>query len=210
LHFPSIFVDFLMTVLTLILASTSVYRKELLARLRYPFETVAPAVDETPLPAEAPAVLALRLAQAKAREVACRYPEAVVIGSDQVAELQGQVLGKPLTHDTAVVQLQALSGQTATFYTAACVMRLSTGFMESVNVVTRVSFRLLTLHEIERYLSLEPALDCAGSAKCEGLGITLMRSIEGDDPTALIGLPLIRTTELLRQVGVDPLLEPLT
>ena len=198
-----------MTVLTLILASTSVYRKELLTRLRYPFETVAPAVDEAALPAETPSVMALRLAQAKARDVAGRYPEAVVIGSDQVADLQGQVLGKPLTHNKAVAQLQALSGQTATFYTAVCVMCLNTGFIESATVVTRVSFQLLTLQDIKRYLSLEPALDCAGSAKCEGLGITLMRSIEGDDPTALIGLPLIRTTELLRQIGLDPLKDPL-
>lgn len=190
------------TARALVLGSTSRYRRELLTRLGLPFNTAAPAVDESPLPGEAPRALALRLARAKATEVAARYPKAVVIGSDQVADLDGQPLGKPGTHDRAVAQLRAMSGRTVVFQTALTVVCVESGFEQSDLAAVEVRFRTLDDAEIERYLRAEQPYDCAGSAKSEGLGIALLESIHNDDPTALIGLPLIRTARLLRAAGL--------
>ena len=190
----------------LILGSTSRYRRELLARLRLPFDVAAPAVDETPRPGEAPADLALRLALAKGRDVAARHPGAVVIGADQVCDFDGEPIGKPGTHERAVAQLTRLSGRTAMFQTALAVLRPSTGFERAMLVPVRVQFRALSAAEIERYLKLEQPYDCAGSAKCETLGIALLDAIHSDDPTALVGLPLIRTAALLREAGLDPMM----
>ena len=187
----------------LILGSTSVYRRELLERLRIPFATESPHVDETPLPGEQPAALACRLALAKAQAVACRFPEHVVIGSDQVADLHGQALGKPGTHDRAVAQLRQMSGQTVIFQTAVAVVCQQTGFCQQTLAPVKVIFRHLDDAEIESYLMAEQPYDCAGSAKSEGLGITLLSAIENDDPTALVGLPLIRTSQMLRAAGID-------
>jgi septum formation protein len=189
----------------LVLASTSRYRRELLERLRLPFDVIAPEVDESPLPGEAPAALALRLARAKARAVAAQRPQAVVIGSDQVCELDGAAVGKPGTHERAVEQLRRASGRAAVFHTAVCVCHAAAGFEQHANVPVRVRWRVLGHAEIERYLLLEQPYDCAGSAKCETLGITLLEAIESDDPTALVGLPLIRTAAMLRAAGIDPL-----
>jgi septum formation protein len=189
----------------LILGSTSPYRRELLARLRLPFEVVSPQVDETPLDGEAPAALALRLARSKAQAVARRHPDAVVIGADQVADLDGEPIGKPGTHERAVAQLRRMSGRSVVFQTALAVVRAGTAFEQALLAPVRVQFRDLADREIERYLRLEQPYDCAGSAKCETLGIALLSAIESDDPTALVGLPLIRTAELLRQAGLDPL-----
>jgi septum formation protein len=189
----------------LILASTSRYRSELLQRLRVPFAVVAPDVDESPRPGEAPAVLAERLALAKARTVAAKFADAVVIGSDQVAELDGAPIGKPHTHERAVAQLRTMSGRRVLFHTAVAVVRQERGFARGLLASVAVTFRTLDQAEIERYLQVEQPYDCAGSAKCEGLGIALLAAIESDDPTALIGLPLIRTCALLREAGLDPL-----
>jgi septum formation protein len=189
----------------LILASTSRYRRELLERLRLPFECVNPGVDEAPLDGETPAALALRLALAKAQAIAARQPHAVVIGSDQVAELHGQALGKPHTHERAVAQLRSMRGQAVLFHTAVSVIRGDQGFARTALAEVKVRFRSLSDAEIERYLRTEEPYDCAGSAKSEGLGIALLDAIESDDPTALIGLPLIRTCSLLREAGLDPL-----
>jgi septum formation protein len=186
----------------LVLGSTSVYRRELLSRLRVPFDVSRPDVDETPHPGEAPATLALRLALAKARDVASHHPGAVVIGSDQVADLNGEPLGKPGTHERAVAQLRRMSGQTVIFQTALAVVCLETGFEQSDTAAVRVVFRDLSDDEIERYLRAEEPYDCAGSAKSEGLGIALLERIDNDDPTALVGLPLIRTCRLIRAAGV--------
>ena len=186
----------------LVLGSTSPYRRELLARLRLPFKTDAPRVDETPLPGEAPRALALRLALAKARDVAARHPQAVVIGSDQVADLAGQPLGKPGTHERAVAQLRAMRGQTVVFQTALAVVCAASGFEHTDLAAVEVRFRALDDGEIERYLLAERPYDCAGSAKSEGLGIALLDAIHSDDPTALVGLPLIRTARLLRAAGL--------
>ena len=191
----------------LILGSTSRYRGELLHRLRMPFEVVAPQVDETALTGEQPAELALRLALAKARAVARNHPQAAVIGSDQVADLDGQAIGKPGTHERALDQLRAMSGRTVIFQTAVAVVRRDNGFEASALVPVTVRFRRLGEAEIERYLRLEQPYDCAGSAKSETLGIALLDAIESDDPTALVGLPLIKTCALLRQAGLDPLAE---
>jgi septum formation protein len=185
-----------------VLGSTSRYRRELLERLRIPFEVKAPEVDETPQAGERPKALALRLALAKAKAVAAFHPEAVVIGSDQVADLAGQALGKPGKHDRAVAQLRQMRGQTVIFQTALAVVCLATGFEQVDLAEVRVVFRDLSDEEIEAYLQAEQPYDCAGSAKSEGLGIALLESIDNDDPTALIGLPLIRTARLLRQAGV--------
>jgi septum formation protein len=192
----------------LILASTSRYRRELLARLRLPFEVVAPEVDESPRPGEAPAALAQRLALAKAREVAARHPQAVVIGADQVCDLDGEAMGKPGSHARAVEQLTRLAGRRVVFQTALAVVRSDTGYAQALLAPVEVRFRALSAAEIERYLRLEQPYDCAGSAKCETLGIALLESIDSDDPTALVGLPLIRTARLLREAGIDPLAEP--
>jgi septum formation protein len=189
----------------LILASTSPYRRELLSRLRLPFEVHSPDTDETPLAGESPLALAQRLALAKAQAVAQTCPQALVIGSDQVADLHGQPLGKPGTHARAVAQLQQMRGQTVLFQTAVALVCLVSGF-EAVRACTvRVRFRDLSDVEIENYLYAEPAYDCAGSAKSEGLGIALLASIDSDDPTALVGLPLIHTCALLRAAGLDVL-----
>lgn len=189
----------------LILGSTSRYRRELLDRLRLPFTVDSPRVDETPQPGERPAALALRLALTKARDVASRSPSAVVIGSDQVADLDGTPVGKPGTHEKAVAQLRAMSGKSVVFQTGVAVVRLDTGFEASVLVPVTVRFRHLNDAEIEHYLHAEQPYDCAGSAKSEALGIALLDAIESDDPTALVGLPLIKTCQLLRQAGLDPL-----
>ncbi|KAB0583595.1 septum formation inhibitor Maf [Ideonella dechloratans] len=191
---------------SLILGSTSRYRRELLQRLRLPFESVSPQVDETPLPGETPAALALRLALAKARAVSRLHPNAVVIGSDQVADVDGEPVGKPGTHERAVAQLRRMSGQTIVFQTAVAVVRADTGFEATELAPVKVRFRTLDDAEIEHYLRLEQPYDCAGSAKCETLGIALLSAIESDDPTALVGLPLIRTCALLRSAGLDPLM----
>jgi septum formation protein len=187
---------------TLILGSSSRYRKELLSRLKIPFEVAAPEVDETPLSNETPRDLALRLALAKARAVASQNPEAVVIGADQVADLEGLPLGKPGNHANAVKQLQRMRGQTVIFQTALSVVCLATGFEQTDLAAVKVTFRDLTDAEIEAYLMAEEPYDCAGSAKSEGLGIALLAAIDNDDPTALVGLPLIRTCHLLSAAGV--------
>ena len=187
----------------LVLGSTSVYRRALLERLRLPFEIAAPEVDETPLPGEAPANLARRLALAKARAVARQHPECIVIGSDQVADLNGQALGKPGTHERAVAQLQAMRGQSVVFQTAVAVICQASGFMQEDLAPVRVQFRNVSDMEIENYLRLETPYDCAGSAKSEGLGISLLDAIDNDDPTALVGLPLIRTCRMLLAAGLD-------
>ena len=186
----------------LVLGSTSVYRRELLQRLRLPFTVAAPAVDETPLPSEPPAQLAQRLALAKAHAVATLHPGAVVIGSDQVADLAGQPLGKPGDHARATAQLQRMRGHTVVFHTAVAVVCHANGFVQTDLAPVRVRFRELSDAEIERYLRAEQPYDCAGSAKSEGLGISLLEAIDSDDPTALIGLPLIRTCRLLRAAGL--------
>ncbi len=190
------------TARTLVLGSTSRYRRELLQRLGLTFDVVGPDVDETPLPGESPASTAQRLALAKARAVALRHPDAVVIGSDQVADLDGEALGKPGTHERAVAQLQRMQGRTVLFHTALAVVCISSGFEATDLAPVRVVFRPLGDDEIERYLQTEKPYDCAGSAKSEGLGIALLERIDSDDPTALVGLPLIRTCQLLRQAGV--------
>ena len=189
----------------LVLASTSPYRRDLLARLRLPFDVEASHLDETPRSGESPAQLARRLAVAKAEVVAVRNPSAVVIGSDQVADLDGRSIGKPGTHERATEQLQAMSGRTVVFHAAVSVQCLERRFAETTVVPVTVRFRTLTSAEIEHYLRAEAPYDCAGSAKCETLGIALLDAIESDDPTALIGLPLIHTCRLLRDAGIDPL-----
>lgn len=187
----------------LVLGSTSRYRRELLQRLGLPFDVLGPGVDETPLPGESPEALARRLALAKARAVARQRPAAVVIGSDQVADLNGEPLGKPVTHERAVAQLRRMRGQTVVFQTALSVVCLDSGFEASELAAVRVRFRELDDDAIERYLRAEQPYDCAGSAKSEGLGIALLERIDSDDPTALIGLPLIRTCQLLRAAGLQ-------
>ncbi|WP_287919500.1 Maf family nucleotide pyrophosphatase [Comamonas sp.] len=187
----------------LILGSTSRYRRELVERLNLPFTTAAPDVDETPAPGEAPGHLALRLALAKAHAVAALHPDAIVIGSDQVSDLNGQPMGKPLVHERAVQQLRSMRGQTVMFHTAVAVVCKATGFEQSDIAVIKTVFRDLTDDEIERYLRAEQPYDCAGSAKSEGLGISLLDAIHSDDPTALIGLPMIRTCRMVRAAGIQ-------
>ena len=186
----------------LILGSTSTYRRELLQRLRIPFTVESPHVDETPLDGEAPVALAQRLALAKANAVATRFRNCVVIGSDQVADLDGIPLGKPGTHERAVEQLQRMRGKTVVFQTAVAVVCHQTGFSQQSLAPVKVKFRDLTDSEIELYLLAEQPYDCAGSAKSEGLGIALLEHIDNDDPTALVGLPLIRTSAMLRAAGI--------
>jgi len=183
----------------LILASTSQYRRELLERLRIPFEVISPKVDETPLAGESTHDLALRLAHAKAAAVATKHPNAWVIGSDQVADLYGAAIGKPGNFERALAQLQLMRGQTVIFQTALCLMKGD--IQTTVCIPTEVSFRKLADSALEAYLLAEEPYDCAGSAKSEGLGISLLESIKSDDPTALIGLPLIALTGLLRDAG---------
>ena len=184
---------------SLILASTSKYRRELLERLRIPFDVISPQVDETPLAGESTLELALRLAHAKATAVAKLHPHAWVIGSDQVADLCGAAIGKPGNFERALAQLQLMRGATVTFHTALCLMK---GEMQTtLSIPTEVTFRKLSDDVLESYLLAEEPYDCAGSAKSEGLGISLLDSIKSDDPTALIGLPLIALTGLLRDAG---------
>ena len=186
----------------LVLGSTSRYRRELMQRLCIPFDVAAPDVDETPQDGASPHDLACRLALAKARAVAALHPDAVVIGSDQVADLDGEPLGKPGTHERAVAQLQRMRGRTVVFQTAVAVVCQNTGFAQTDLAAVRVVFRNLSDAEIETYLRTEQPYDCAGSAKSEGLGIALLESIDNDDPTALVGLPLIRTCRMLRAAGL--------
>jgi len=186
----------------LVLGSTSRYRQELLQRLRIPFSIAAPDVDETPQSGETPAALAMRLALAKARAVASAFPQAVVIGSDQVADLDGVPLGKPGTHDRAVAQLRQMRGRTVIFQTAVAVVCQASGFEQASLAAVKVRFRQLSDEAIENYLQAEQPYDCAGSAKSEGLGIALLEAIDSDDPTALIGLPLIRTCQLIETAGI--------
>jgi septum formation protein len=193
---------------SLILGSTSRYRRELLARLGVPFEVSAPDVDETPRAGEQPQALAQRLALAKAHAVAAQHAQAVVIGSDQVADLNGQPLGKPGNHERAVLQLRQMRGQTVIFQTAVAVVCLESGFVQSDLAAVSVVFRELSDAEIENYLRIEQPYDCAGSAKSEGLGIALLERIDNDDPTALIGLPLIRTARMIRAAGIKLLVNP--
>jgi septum formation protein len=186
----------------LVLASTSPYRRELLARLRLPFEVAPPGVDEAALPGESAGDTALRLAQAKARAVAPKFPRALVIGSDQVASMDGERLGKPGTHERAVAQLRAMRGKTVLFHTALALLNTASGAVQTADVPTEVRFRDYGESEIERYLEMERPYDCAGSAKIEGLGIVLVERVSGDDPSALIGLPLVRLAAMLRNEGV--------
>ena len=190
---------------TLVLASASPYRRELLSRLQMPFITAAPNVDETPYADESPSQTAMRLAQAKAQAVAQQHPHALIIGSDQVATFEGQKIGKPHTYERAVAQLQAMRGKTVVFHSALCVLDACTGRLASVDVPTQVRFRPLTDQQIINYVQREQPYDCAGSAKSEGLGIALIAAIEGDDPNALIGLPLIALVSLLNEMGMDVL-----
>lgn len=187
----------------LVLASTSVYRRELLARLQIPFGVAAPEMDESPLPGEAPESTAARLSRGKARAVAAGYPDALIIGSDQVAVLDGVQLGKPHTHENARKQLQFASGKSVAFHTAVSLFNSRTGNMQTRIVSTLVKFRLLNDTQIERYLAREQPYHCAGSAKSEGLGIALIERMEGDDPNALIGLPLIALVDMLTVEGME-------
>jgi septum formation protein len=186
----------------IVLASSSTYRKALIARLGLDCSTVAPDIDESALLAEAPAATALRLAQAKARKIAEREPAALIIGSDQVAVLDNQPIGKPGSHAAAALQLRAMSGKTVVFHTALCLLNSATNALQLANVPTTVRFRKLHAAQIERYLQQDQPYDCAGSAKIEALGITLVEQVESDDPTALIGLPLIALVTMLQKEGV--------
>ena len=189
----------------LVLASTSPYRRALLQRLGIEFSVADPKVPEERRPGETPEAMALRLAEAKARAVANRFPDSLIVGSDQVAVSDGEILGKPLTHANAVRQLSALSGREAVFYTAVCVHNSGTGATRARVAPCRVAFRRFDKAAIARYLVREQPYDCAGSARAEGLGIALIEKIESDDPTALIGLPLIALVDLLHEQGLDVL-----
>ena len=186
---------------TLILGSSSRYRRELLERLRIPFEVATPDIDETPLAGEAPEATALRLSLAKAQAISARHPGALVIGSDQVATLDGAQIGKPGTHENALAQLKMMRGRTITFHSALCLLDGRTGQHQLADVQTLATFRALEDAELEAYLLLEHPYDVAGSAKSEGLGIPLLSQVESDDPTALVGLPLIALTGMLRAAG---------
>lgn len=186
----------------LILASTSPYRRDLLSRLQVPFEAVAPDADESPLPGEAPAETAERLAEAKARAVASAFPGCLIIGSDQVAHMGERRFGKPGTRENATAQLRAMSGKSVVFHTGLCLLNTATGRVHLRGIPTEVRFRELSDEEIRRYLDKEDALNCAGSARSEGLGISLLEYLRGDDPNALVGLPLIALCEMLRAEGV--------
>jgi septum formation protein len=189
----------------LVLASTSPYRRELLGRLQLPFEAVAPETDESPLAGESPVATAERLAEAKARAVAGRFPDALIIGSDQVAYVAGgsQRFGKPGSRDNAIVQLRSMSGKAVIFHTGLCLLNTATGRTHIRGIPTEVSFRELSDAEIHRYIDKEDALNCAGSARSEGLGIALLEYLRGDDPNALVGLPLIALAEMLRAEGIE-------
>ena len=186
-----------------VLASTSPFRRELLARLQFPFETAVPETDEAALPGEAPAATAQRLAEAKARAVGRRYPDALIIGSDQVAANGSKRFGKPGSRENAIVQLRLMSGKEVVFHTGLCLLNSATGRAQVCCVDTHVGFRDLADSEIESYLDKEDALNCAGSAKSEGLGISLLTYLRGDDPNALVGLPLIALCGMLRAEGLN-------
>lgn len=188
----------------IVLASTSRYRRELLERLKLPFEIEAPQVDEAVLPPENPRETALRLARDKAVAVAAHFADAVVIGSDQTVDLNGATLGKPLTHEAALAQLQALQGRTAIFHSALAVVGPGAA-VQVDSVSTTVTFRTLSVAQLETYLRADLPYDCAGSAKIESLGIALIERVDSDDPTALIGLPLIRLTSMLAAAGIHVL-----
>ena len=191
-----------MSKLQIVLASSSPFRRELLERLKISFVTASPEVDEQPLPGENPESTALRLSEAKARALAGRYPDALIIGSDQLACLDGKVFGKPGNHENAVRQLQAMRGRTVNFFTGLCLLNARNGKARVRGIPTLVTFRALDDDEIENYLRREQPYNCAGSAKSEGLGIALIARMKGEDPNALIGLPLIALCDLLRQEGV--------
>ena len=192
-----------MSTLQLILASSSIYRRELLERLQLPFTIVSPDVDETPWPGEAPEDTALRLAQEKARKVGLSHQQALIIGCDQVATQDGMQLGKPLIHDNAVKQLRMMRGRSVTFHSALCLYNASTDSMQAEVVPYLVEFRDLSDDQIENYLHKEQPYHCAGSAKSEGLGIALIAAMQGNDPNALIGLPLITLISMLQNEGVN-------
>jgi septum formation protein len=185
----------------LVLASTSPFRRELLGRLGLPFDTADPRADESPLPGEAPEDTALRLAEAKARAVAPLFPDALIIGGDQVAILDGRAFGKPGTHENAVLQLRAMRGRTVDFFTGLCLLDARSGKARVRGIPTLVSFRELSDAQIESYLQRERPYHCAGAARSEGLGIALIARLAGDDPNALIGLPLIALCDLLQEAG---------
>ena len=187
----------------LVLASTSAYRRQLLERFGIPFELASPDIDETALPGEAPARTAERLALEKARAVAHRFSDALIIGSDQVAHIGERRFGKPGSIERAISQLTAMRGKEVTFHTALCLLNTATGVAQQRAMPTRVRLRMLSDEEIERYVRRELPLDCAGSAKVEGLGITLLDALRGDDPNALIGLPLIALSSMLRNEGIQ-------
>jgi septum formation protein len=191
-----------LTARRLVLASTSRYRRALLAQLGLPFETAAPDTDETPLPGETPSATALRLAAAKARSVADRHPGALIVGSDQVADCAGRPIGKPGSHERAVEQLRALSGRTVVFHTGLALLDAASGHCDTAMVDVRSRFRVLAPTEIEDYLRRDQPYDCAASVKSDALGIALFERIDSDDPSALVGLPLIRLTGMLRAAGV--------
>ena len=189
----------------IVLASTSPFRRDLLARLGLPFEAAAPDTDESPLPGESPEATALRLSEAKAKAVAGRFPGALIIGSDQVAVLDGRIYGKPGNHERAVEQLRTMRGRTVNFFTGLCLYNTATGRAHVRGIPTLVTFRQLTDTEIENYLRREKPYNCAGSAKSEGLGIAVIAAMEGTDPNALVGLPLIALCDLFREEGVGVL-----
>lgn len=186
----------------LVLASTSPFRRELLGRLGLPFDIASPDTDEAPLPGEMPEATALRLSEAKARAVADRFPQALIIGSDQVAVLDGKIYGKPGSHERAVDQLRTMRGRTVNFFTGLCLFNAATGTAHVRGIPTLVTFRDLSDDEIENYLRREQPYNCAGSAKSEGLGIAVIARMRGDDPNALVGLPLIALCDLLREESV--------
>lgn len=190
---------------SIVLASTSRYRRELLERLRVPFHVSASDIDETALPSESPRETAIRLAREKALTVAARFPGAVVIGSDQTVDAGGESLGKPMTHAAALAQLQLLQGRSAVFYTAVAVAGPSSSSIQQDCIQTTVRFKRVATEKLENYLRADQPYDCAGAAKIESLGIALIDSVESSDPTALIGLPLIRLTSMLAAAGVDVL-----
>ncbi len=192
--------------LPLVLASTSTYRQALLTRLGVAFTTDSPQVDESRLASESPRETAWRLSALKAQAVAARHPAALIIGSDQVASLAGSPLGKPGSHHAAVEQLQAMRGHEVIFHTGISLLNSATGHIETTEIPTTVRIRNLTDQQITAYLHKEQPYDCAGSAKSEALGIAIMDSLSGDDPTALIGLPLITLTQMLYRQGLDVLM----
>lgn len=189
----------------LVLASSSPYRRSLLERLRIPFETAVPDIDERPTAGEVPRATALRLAESKAAAVAAHFPDALIIGSDQVASLEGKAVGKPGNREAAVAQLAAMRGRSVVFHTALCVLNAADGRCEATEVPTTVRFRDYADAQIARYLDIEHPYDCAGSAKIEALGITLVEYVQSTDPTALVGLPLIALVTLLKRAGVEVL-----